>query len=1207
MLRDRAVPPGVPVRTTLAVAVYQTLLLACQTSEAVWKAFTAHDAVVTLHTQLLLDDDVEFSSQISQPIRNLCQDASFSREVPNFYWRATIPGLSDALAKGPLSGSYFKLVVDILHCEQDLQNDEPLIRGLIQALTTELWSYQHTESPPLLITDKAMAGLLRLLCVATNVLRSHKKPLGLHELPTRLFRQLLFPQADDQKYRPLVQEETRGLVYDLIRATFAPRSDYESLIDLAYDATLKSIRETTARFPGISDFVRSPCNGAGLHNLGMTCYMNSLLQQLFANLQFRKFILSQPTQNPQKQDILIKVRNLFAQMQNKLEVIAEPGALAAALNVQIGVQEDVHTFYTTLLSRLEESMPDKGSQITLTRFFTGRSITQVKGVCGHVSSRVEPFTELSITVKNKASLQDSLDEFVQGEPLEGANKYMCMSCASDNGGQLVNAMKRTCLDEIPDNLTFCLKRFAFDSILEGENKVNDRFEFPAEIDMSVYKRDYLEDPEVRRNPDMFELVGVIVHQGSLSYGHYWSYIRVPGSSSPHGVWMYLEDAKCLRVAGGVREVQEQCFGGLKWIDGSERPESAYVLFYQRKGYIAQAEKLNSVPKNVRLKHQVLPMVDIMEPLASEIHNDNLWRLKVGSLFSSQFSSFVTWLLGQLLAVLDARQGKFEGSESPEESPSTVDSSFGDLEAKIGDFIFTYAQRILLADPNGENKVPPLTSSLTTILKEKPTVAAHILKCFSEDSFGFTSITHNRSPKVRAQMFALVETCFACFRQLNPDSYEAVLAKLIWAHSSLLGPTLDTWPGHWNEYLAFAANVAGLSSFETHLILDSRYLDWVLEVLYLRWDPEAKKKHVALYSWMRNNSVDLAPLFEFLYRVLNGGVDLSVEFEQLALPTEDRTETVGLWCLRQHELQLLLKTRTVNANGKVLWLLFQSACRSCSLEVPWKDFSPGKLLGLLVGEGANLEILRHAEELMLSHFDLEEEQLVPLLNMALHFCLNRPDDECKLILKGLSKNLILWDTSERRCLWFYREAYKLAPTAVVESVPIWAAEFLRVKGTQNRQAAGDWLQDHLFAPPSLSENSSLDASRMRTTRELSAKCKVTLTNAYTVGEIRGRYESMIQALQHASEYLTALQAEVKQRQDESEDGDANLAKEVQVEYEESKGVLAGLRQLAQELEGWEEETSLPTRTLGVRRSVEAGEESEDLETSEAEGDEMSSEP
>ena len=48
-------------------------------------------------------------------------------------------------------------------------------------------------------------------------------------------------------------------------------------------------------------------------------------------------------------------------------------------------------------------------------------------VC-HRYSREEPFTALNVDIRNKQHLYESLDAFVKGDLLEGANAYHCEKC-----------------------------------------------------------------------------------------------------------------------------------------------------------------------------------------------------------------------------------------------------------------------------------------------------------------------------------------------------------------------------------------------------------------------------------------------------------------------------------------------------------------------------------------------------------------------------------------------------------------------------------------------------------------------------------------------------------------------------------------------------------------------------------------------------------
>ena len=48
--------------------------------------------------------------------------------------------------------------------------------------------------------------------------------------------------------------------------------------------------------------------------------------------------------------------------------------------------------------------------------------------CAHTTQRDEAFTMVSLDVKNKSNLQQSLDLFVEGDLLDGDNKYSCTAC-----------------------------------------------------------------------------------------------------------------------------------------------------------------------------------------------------------------------------------------------------------------------------------------------------------------------------------------------------------------------------------------------------------------------------------------------------------------------------------------------------------------------------------------------------------------------------------------------------------------------------------------------------------------------------------------------------------------------------------------------------------------------------------------------------------
>jgi ubiquitin carboxyl-terminal hydrolase 9/24 len=106
--------------------------------------------------------------------------------------------------------------------------------------------------------------------------------------------------------------------------------------------------------------------------------------------------------------------------------------------------------------------------------------------CPHSYEREEPFLSISVPVKNKKSLQEGLQAFIQGDMLEGENAYNCEKC-----DKKVDTLKRTCIKKLPRNLIIALKRFDFDFDKMIRVKINDYCEFPLELNMEPYTQEGL--------------------------------------------------------------------------------------------------------------------------------------------------------------------------------------------------------------------------------------------------------------------------------------------------------------------------------------------------------------------------------------------------------------------------------------------------------------------------------------------------------------------------------------------------------------------------------------------------------------------------------------------------------------------------------------------------------------------------------------------
>lgn len=164
---------------------------------------------------------------------------------------------------------------------------------------------------------------------------------------------------------------------------------------------------------------------------------------------------------------------------------------------------------------------------------------------------------------------EGLAQYVEGEVLDGDNKYKC------EGGEYVEAVKRTCIHTLPPVLILHLKRFEFDFDLMKKMKLNDHCEFPAVIDMERFTVGYLEkqasadaaaqvaDQGTTNAGMVYELAGVLVHSGTSDSGHYYSFIRERRVDVPGGGrgWLHFNDT--LVEPFDESNIPTCCFGGVE--------------------------------------------------------------------------------------------------------------------------------------------------------------------------------------------------------------------------------------------------------------------------------------------------------------------------------------------------------------------------------------------------------------------------------------------------------------------------------------------------------------------------------------------------------------------------------------------------------------------------------------------------------------------
>ncbi|KAK7611017.1 hypothetical protein JOL62DRAFT_556409 [Phyllosticta paracitricarpa] len=635
-----------PAHSHLTCQCYKAILEAAQHSRDVWSAFTGRSDLKDMHSTLLLSFPQEGARKdIAQTIENNCihvaEKARFSaEEVISFYWSVLSELLPQAENCASTAREFFEITTKTFRRYDEHQRNEAALRGYISTWSDLMLGHSHEPFVGRYDADIIVLGFTQLLRTAMQSLKSFKKPLAIDDLAVNVFTKFLFPMTSEETdpgTLPVLDTATRHELYELVIALCEDSSVCRKIIDLNSRMLAMSGELPEEDIYGSSGAreLRSETGYVGLDNPQALCYMNSLMTQLFMDLEFRKFIFE--AEGSGEDGLLKSMKELFAKMQSSYGRSVDIRSFALCVRgtdkkpINVTIQMDTEEFFRLLMDQLESQLATSEDKQRLKNFYGGRSVNQIKSRdCQHVSETTETLFNLPLEVKGKETLEESLRAYVQGESLDGENKYKCEPC----GGRLVNAVKRTCLQSVPDNLIVHLKRFDFDPFTLSRSKINDYFHFPSRVNMSPYKVEYLSDPESPIEDDWFELVGIVVHAGGVEQGHYWSYSRVRPTTEMPGRWIKFNDDTVTEQ--DMNKVDMECYGG------SARHTSAYMLLYQRASAVA-----HGASDVLRAPQSLNPVAEVPAELEDEIEKDNERQIREYCMFDRAHCFFLRRLVMQL--------------------------------------------------------------------------------------------------------------------------------------------------------------------------------------------------------------------------------------------------------------------------------------------------------------------------------------------------------------------------------------------------------------------------------------------------------------------------------------------------------------------------------------------------------------------------------
>ncbi|KAG8100649.1 hypothetical protein GUJ93_ZPchr0013g36878 [Zizania palustris] len=292
----------------------------------------------------------------------------------------------------------------------------------------------------------------------------------------------------------------------------------------------------------------------GLKNQGATCYMNSLLQTLYHIPYFRKAVYHMPTteNDMPSGSIPLALQSLFYKLQyNDSSVSTKELTKSFGWDMHDSfMQHDVQELNRVLSEKLEDKMKGTVVEGTIQQLFEGHHMNYIE--CINVdmkSTRKESFYDLQLDVKGCQDVYASFDKYVEVERLEGDNKYHAESYG------LQDAKKGVLFIDFPPVLQLQLKRFEYDFMRDTMVKINDRYEFPIQLDLDRDDGKYLSPDADRNVRNLYTLHSVLVHSGGVHGGHYYAFIRPTLSDQ----WFKFDDERVTKE-DAKRALEEQ-YGG----------------------------------------------------------------------------------------------------------------------------------------------------------------------------------------------------------------------------------------------------------------------------------------------------------------------------------------------------------------------------------------------------------------------------------------------------------------------------------------------------------------------------------------------------------------------------------------------------------------------------------------------------------------------
>ena len=336
----------------------------------------------------------------------------------------------------------------------------------------------------------------------------------------------------------------------------------------------------------------------GLTNQGATCFLNALLQQLYAIEEVRRAVYAfqyvAAVHGREHECVPLQLGRLFAQLQLSSLRTVSTHRLTAAFGwsrAEYVQQHDVQECCRALFDSLTAS----GVPVE-ERFFRGTLRSSLRCLrCGHRREHGEGFSDVPLGCAGITELERALAAFVTTERLDGDDAWHCEACAAK-----VPALKGMSFAVLPALLMLSLSRYELDAATGRRRKLGHRVAFPRQLDMSDYMqvRPPPEGGPVAASPSapdsgqslgaaaaaaagaacLYDCIGALLHKGSAQGGHYTALLRESGAGAGRR-WRLFDDSSVTEVS--AEDWSAAAGAGAPSDTEADDGASAYCLVYRR--------------------------------------------------------------------------------------------------------------------------------------------------------------------------------------------------------------------------------------------------------------------------------------------------------------------------------------------------------------------------------------------------------------------------------------------------------------------------------------------------------------------------------------------------------------------------------------------------------------------------------------------------